>query len=64
MFYSQDLKNRTISFHGGAVTVTSQVMTTQMFRVQNKMTREILNNIFKVKAIQYLGKMFGAFHIS
>ena len=64
MFYSQDLKNRTISVHGGAVTVTSQVMATQMFRVQNKMTREILNNIFKVKAIQYLGKMFGAFHIS
>ena len=64
MLYSQDLKNRTISFPGGVVTVTSQVMTTQNFRVQNKMTREILNNIFKVKAIQYLGKMFGAFHIS
>ena len=52
MLYSQDLKNRTISFPGGVVTVTSQVMTTQKFRVQNKMTREILNNIFKVKAIQ------------
>ena len=44
--------------------INFQVTTTEVFNVQNKMALAILNNIFKAKAMQQLGKMFGTFRTS